>query len=257
MKMINRETSRPLVSVENMSFAFGDGELRKQILFDIHFDIVQGEIVLLTGPSGSGKTTILTLVGGLRSVREGEMTVLGTDFKNASPEKLVETRRKIGFIFQAHNLMDFLTARENVAMAMQLHPKVSAVESRERVSELLELVGLHDRMDYYPAKLSVGQRQRVAIARALVGRPQLVLADEPTAALDSHSGRDVVQLLRRLATDHGAAILMVTHDNRVLDVADRILEMEDGRIKEPRLRQHDCSRNAGAETIDRERPCSS
>ena len=234
MRMIKHETSRPIVSVENMSFAFGDGELRKQILFDIHFDIFQGEIVLLTGPSGSGKTTILTLVGGLRSVREGEMTVLGTDFKNASPEKLVAIRRKIGFIFQAHNLMDFLTARENVAMAMQLHPEVAAVESRERVSELLELVGLQDRMDYYPAKLSVGQRQRVAIARALVGRPQLVLADEPTAALDSHSGRDVVQLLRRLATDHGAAILMVTHDNRVLDVADRILEMEDGRIKEPR-----------------------
>ena len=223
----------PLVNAKGMSFAFGEGDLRKQILFDIDLEVRSSEMVLLTGPSGSGKTTILTLVGGLRSVREGELTVLGTDFKQATKRELVDTRRRIGFIFQAHNLMDFLTARENVAMAMQLHPDVGGAESRERVSELLELVGLKERMDYYPAKLSGGQRQRVAIARALVGRPQLVLADEPTAALDSHSGRDVVELLQRLATEHGAAILMVTHDNRVLDVADRIIEMEDGRIKQP------------------------
>ena len=221
------------MNVDKLAFSFGEGDLCKQILFDVTFNVFPGEIVLLTGPSGSGKTTILTLVGGLRHVKTGELTVLGTDFRNASVADLVRTRRQIGFIFQAHNLLDFLSARDNVAMAMQLHPEVTAAESRERVSELLEMVGLKDRMDYYPAKLSGGQRQRVAIARALVGRPQLVLADEPTAALDSHSGREVVELLQRLATDHGSAILMVTHDNRVLNVADRIIEMEDGRIKQP------------------------
>jgi putative ABC transport system ATP-binding protein len=228
---VNR-TAVPIVNVNNLSFSFGEGDLCKQILFDISFNVSPGEIVLLTGPSGSGKTTILTLVGGLRHVKTGELTVLGTDFREASIADLVRARRQIGFIFQAHNLLDFLSAKDNVAMAMQLHPEVTATESRERVRELLEMVGLKDRMDYYPAKLSGGQRQRVAIARALVGRPQLVLADEPTAALDSHSGREVVELLQRLATDHGAAILMVTHDNRVLNVADRIVEMEDGRIKQ-------------------------
>ena len=231
--MLPPNDSQPIVRVENLSFAFGEGELRKQILFDLHFDIRPSEIVLLTGPSGSGKTTVLTLVGGLRSIREGDVTVFGMPFNGASKPDLVKIRRQIGFIFQAHNLLDFLTARENVAMAMQLHPEVSASESASRAEELLELVGLADRMDYFPAKLSGGQRQRVAIARALVGRPQLILADEPTAALDSHSGREVVELLQRLATDHGAAILMVTHDNRVLNVADRIIEMEDGRIRQP------------------------
>ena len=227
------KTAEPIVNVNHLAFSFSEGDLCKQILFDINFNVFPGEIVLLTGPSGSGKTTILTLVGGLRHVKTGELTVLGTDFRTASVADLVRTRRQIGFIFQAHNLLDFLSARDNVAMAMQLHPEVTATESRERVSELLEMVGLKDRMDYYPAKLSGGQRQRVAIARALVGRPQLVLADEPTAALDSHSGREVVELLQRLATDHGSAILMVTHDNRVLNVADRIIEMEDGRIRQP------------------------
>ena len=230
--MLPPNDSQPIVRVENLSFAFGEGELRKQILFDLHFDIRPSEIVLLTGPSGSGKTTVLTLVGGLRSIREGDVTVFGMPFNGASKPDLVKIRRQIGFIFQAHNLLDFLTARENVAMAMQLHPEVSASEAASRAEELLELVGLADRMDYFPAKLSGGQRQRVAIARALVGRPQLILADEPTAALDSHSGREVVELLQQLATDQGSAILMVTHDNRILNVADRILEMEDGRIKQ-------------------------
>ena len=230
--MLPPNDSQPIVRVENLSFAFGEGELRKQILFDLYFDIRPSEIVLLTGPSGSGKTTVLTLVGGLRSIREGDVTVFGMPFNGASKPDLVKIRRQIGFIFQAHNLLDFLTARENVAMAMQLHPEVSASEAASRAEELLELVGLADRMDYFPAKLSGGQRQRVAIARALVGRPQLILADEPTAALDSHSGREVVELLQQLATDQGSAILMVTHDNRILNVADRILEMEDGRIKQ-------------------------
>ncbi len=225
------KTRSPIVRMENLSFAFGEGDLCKQILFGIHLEVFPSEVVLLTGPSGSGKTTILTLVGGLRTIRSGELNVLGTRFRGASMPELVSVRRRIGFIFQAHNLLEFLTARENVEMALQIHPEVSPAEARPRAAELLELVGLKDRMDYFPAKLSGGQRQRVAIARALVGRPQLVLADEPTAALDSHSGREVVELLRRLATDHGAAVLMVTHDNRVLDVADRIVELEDGRIK--------------------------
>ena len=145
--MLPPNDSQPIVRVENLSFAFGEGELRKQILFDLHFDIRPSEIVLLTGPSGSGKTTVLTLVGGLRSIREGDVTVFGMPFNGASKPDLVKIRRQIGFIFQAHNLLDFLTARENVAMAMQLHPEVSASESASRAEELLELVGLADRMD--------------------------------------------------------------------------------------------------------------
>jgi putative ABC transport system ATP-binding protein len=218
------------ISIRNLSHYFGAGGLRKQILFDISADLYPGEIVINTGPSGSGKTTLLTLVCGLRSVQEGSIQTLDTELNGASPDMLVRVRRSIGFIFQAHNLLDALTACENVQMGVGLGGTISAKEARQRSIDMLDAVGLSERVEHYPHQLSGGQKQRVAIARALVRQPKIVLADEPTAALDRASGREVVDILQRLAKEQGCAILLVTHDNRILDVADRILTLEDGRI---------------------------
>jgi putative ABC transport system ATP-binding protein len=220
----------PAISIRNLNHYFGAGELRKQILFDISADINPGEIVINTGPSGSGKTTMLTLVCGLRSVQEGSVKTLGLELNGARPDTLVQVRRNIGFIFQAHNLLGALTACQNVQMGANLDGAGSPKESRDRSVEMLSAVGLSHRVDHYPHQLSGGQKQRVAIARALVRQPKIVLADEPTAALDKTSGREVVELLQRLASEQGCAILLVTHDNRILDIADRILTLEDGKI---------------------------
>ncbi|SRR5579871_157893 len=222
---------QPLIAAQQVSHYYGKGALRKRVLFDVSAEIMPGEIVLLTGPSGSGKTTLLTLAGALRSVQEGSMTVLDRELNGASPEDLMEIRENIGFIFQQHNLLNALTACENVEMSMGLERSLSAKESRRRAVELLSLVGLDERVDYRPDQLSGGQRQRVAIARALVRRPKIILADEPTASLDRKSGREVVEILQDLARKQGCAILLVTHDNRILDIADRILTLEDGSIR--------------------------
>lgn len=219
------------IRVKNLNHYFGAGQLRKQVLFDINLEINVGEIVILTGPSGSGKTTLLTLIGGLRAVQSGSLEVLGQELYGATPKQLTEARKHHGYIFQAHNLHGSLTALQNVRMGLELHPQFSVEEMKERSIAMLEEVGLGERVNYYPDNLSGGQKQRVAIARALVSHPQLVLADEPTAALDSKSGRDVVDLMQRLAKEQGCTILLVTHDNRILDVADRIVSMEDGMLK--------------------------
>lgn len=223
--MINKE---PVISIKNINHYYGKGSLRKQILFDINLEIYAGEIVIMTGPSGSGKTTLLSLIGGLRSVQEGSLKFLGDELCGASQNKLVQMRRKIGYIFQAHNLLGFLTARQNVQMAVELNNSISQSTAISQSEEMLASVGLQERVNYYPDNLSGGQKQRIAIARALVNHPPLVLADEPTAALDKQSGRDVVEIMQRLAKEQGTAILLVTHDNRILDIADRIVEMEDG-----------------------------
>jgi putative ABC transport system ATP-binding protein len=220
----------PAISVKHLNHYFGQGELRKQTLFDINLDINPGEIIIMTGPSGSGKTTLLTLIGGLRSVQEGDLTVLGRQLGGASSEQLTLARRHNGYIFQAHNLHHSLTAQQNVQMALELDSNLSREEMKQRASAILKRVGLGDRLDYYPDSLSGGQKQRVAIARAIVNHPAMILADEPTAALDSHSGRDVVTLLQELAQEEHCTILLVTHDNRILDVADRIVSLEDGRL---------------------------
>ncbi len=223
--MINKES---VISIKNINHYYGKGSLRKQILFDISLEIYAGEIVIMTGPSGSGKTTLLSLIGGLRSVQEGSLKFLGEELCGASQSKLVHMRRKIGYIFQAHNLLGFLTARQNVQMAVELNNRISQSAAISQSDAMLTSVGLQERIHYYPDNLSGGQKQRIAIARALVNHPPLVLADEPTAALDKQSGRDVVEIMQRLAKDQGTAILLVTHDNRILDIADRIVEMEDG-----------------------------
>ncbi|MDG2992241.1 DevA family ABC transporter ATP-binding protein [Candidatus Synechococcus calcipolaris G9] len=219
-----------VIDIQQLNHYFGQGNLRKQVLFELEAQIFPGEIVIMTGPSGSGKTTLLTLIGALRSAQEGSLRVLGQELRHSKSQKQIAIRRQTGYIFQAHNLLHSLTARQNVQMTMDLQPNISAQESYERVEAMLRAVGLGDHLDYYPHQLSGGQKQRVAIARALVGHPKLVLADEPTAALDKQSGRDVVEIMRRLAKEQDCTILLVTHDNRILDVADRLMHMEDGRL---------------------------
>lgn len=220
-----------VISIQNLNHYFGEDRLRKQVLFQINLEIYLGEIVIMTGPSGSGKTSLLTLMGGLRSAQEGNLKILGQEMCGASKQQLLQIRRKIGYIFQAHNLMTFLTAKENVRMSLELQ-NLRNKELDQKVIAILEAVGLGNRIDYYPEELSGGQKQRVAIARALVSQPQIILADEPTAALDKKSGRDVVELMQHLAKERGCTIVLVTHDNRILDVADRIVYLEDGRLSE-------------------------
>lgn len=218
----------PVISIHNLNHYFGEGTLRKQVLFDINLEIQAGEIVIMTGPSGSGKTTLLTLMGGLRSAQEGSLKILGQEMCGANKRQLIEIRRNVGYIFQAHNLMTFLTAKQNVRMSLELHDEMMNQDLDAKVIAMLEAVGLGDHVDYYPEKLSGGQKQRTAIARALISYPKIVLADEPTAALDKKSGRDVVEIMQKLVKEQGSTILLVTHDNRILDIADRILYMEDG-----------------------------
>ncbi|WP_439598689.1 ATP-binding cassette domain-containing protein [Falsiroseomonas sp.] len=218
------------VDLRGITFAYGEGELRKAVLRDVDLTVAPGEIVLLTGPSGSGKTTLLTLIGALRAMQEGSARVLGQELRGANEAARVRLRRSIGFIFQSHNLLGFLTARQNVAMALEMDARLSERERLDRAAELLTQVGLAEHLDKVPAQLSGGQRQRVSVARALAAEPGLVLADEPTAALDKASGQEVVTLLRNLAKSRGVPILLVTHDPRILDIADRVVAMEDGRI---------------------------
>ena len=219
-----------IIKIRNLNHYFGEKSLRKQVLFDINLELYTGEIVIMTGPSGSGKTTLLSLIGGLRSVQTGSLKNSGQELNGAQEEQLVRVRRYIGYIFQAHNLLPFLTALQNVQMSIELHENISQLEAVNKSEAILKTVGLGERIHYYPDNLSGGQKQRVAIARALVSDPKLVLADEPTAALDSKTGRDVVNLMQRLAKELVCTILIVTHDNRILDVADRIIHMEDGRL---------------------------
>lgn len=221
--------AEPIVRIAGLNHYFGADANRKQALTDINLTLLPGEIVIMTGPSGSGKTTLLVLAGALRSVQEGNLEVLGRSLRDLRPRELVEIRRDIGFIYQAHNLFESLSAIENVMLALELHDYTEA-ERREKAAALLTTLGLGKRLDYKPGNLSGGEKQRVAVARALVNRPRVILADEPTAALDKDSGRVVVNLLKEHAKEHGATIILVTHDNRILDIADRIVTLIDGRI---------------------------
>jgi putative ABC transport system ATP-binding protein len=221
----------PVLGVAGLSHHFGEGATRTQVLFDIGLAVGRGEIVVLTGPSGCGKTTLLTLVGCLRRVQAGSVRLLGRELRGAASAELVELRRRIGFIFQGHNLHGSLTALQNVRLALEVHGPQRMHGWRVQCAAMLDAVGLGDRVEHAPDQLSGGQKQRVAIARALVARPALILADEPTAALDRATGRHVVDLLHDLARHGGASLLMVTHDERILDIADRRLRMEDGRLE--------------------------
>lgn len=230
MQLLPPKSIEPSVQIRNLNFHFGEGELHKQVLFEINLDLHAGQIVIMTGPSGSGKTTLLTLIGALRTVHEGSLKVLGREINGMGKSQLVQVRKNIGFIFQAHNLFGSLTAKQNVQMAVDLFPHQRPQESAQQASDILTKLGLGDRVDYRPSALSGGQKQRVAIARALVNKPKLILADEPTAALDKQTGREVVNLMQELAKEDGLTILIVTHDNRILDVADRMIKLVDGNL---------------------------
>ena len=219
-----------MIDVKGLNFAFGQGELRRQVLTNIHLSIETGEIVILTGPSGSGKTTLLTILGGLRLATSGSVVVLGEQLVRSETSTRIAVRRQTGYIFQQHNLFLSLTATENVCMALELHDGFSEKERVGLARQILTQVGLEERLEYRPQQLSGGQRQRVSIARALVSRPKIVLADEPTASLDKNSGHEAVEILRSLAKQNGTTILIVTHDYRILDIADRIINLEDGVI---------------------------
>ena len=218
------------IRVSGLNHSFGKGELRKQILFDVSTEIQAGEIVIVTGPSGSGKTTMLTLVGALRSAQDGSVQILGEELRGARPRTLEKVRKQIGFIFQQHNLLGALSAVQNVELGIRASGKYKRAELHRRARDMLIAVGLEDRIHHKPDQLSGGQRQRVAIARSLAAEPAMLLADEPTASLDKKSGRDVVDYMKKLAKEQETTILLVTHDNRILDIADRIVHLEDGRI---------------------------
>lgn len=223
-------TADAVIVVEGLNHWFGEGEARKQALFDVHLTIERGRLTVLLGASGSGKTTLLTVLGCLRQVQDGRVMLLEQELAGTDEATLIACRRRLGFIFQAHNLHDSLTATQNVRMGLEVHGPAAMRTWREACTHLLIGLGLGERLNYLPANLSGGQKQRVAVARALVGNPEIVFADEPTAALDKESGLQVVQMLKRLGEERGTTTLMVTHDPRILDLADRILTMEDGRI---------------------------
>ena len=225
--MVNTTLS---VDIHSLSHWYGKGSTRRQVLQGVDLQISAGEVVLLTGPSGCGKTTLLTLIGALRQVQEGSVEVFGQQLQGAAKGQRQRLRRHIGMIFQGHNLLRCLTAEQNVQMGADLLPNLGYRARRDQAREWLRSVGLEDELSKLPHDLSGGQKQRVAIARALAAKPQLLLADEPTAALDSGTSREEVELLKCLAREQSCSVLMVTHDPRILDVADRLVRMEDGRL---------------------------
>jgi len=222
--------AQEIISVSGLNHWFGSGEARIQAIWDVNLTVDRGSLTVLIGPSGSGKTTVLTLIGCLRQVQEGDVRLLGKQLNGISDADAVELRRRMGVIFQAHNLHDSLTALQNVLMGLQVHGAGDAPRQRDAARHLLTLLGLGDRMNYLPGNLSGGQKQRVAVARALVSNPEVIFADEPTAALDKDSGHIVVEMLKKLGRERGTTTIMVTHDNRILELADRIITLEDGRI---------------------------
>ncbi|MEO8361795.1 MAG: ATP-binding cassette domain-containing protein [Vicinamibacteria bacterium] len=221
--------SEPFIRIRDLTYAYGEGEARKEVLTKNRLDLFPGELVIMSGPSGSGKTTLLSLIGALRTVQEGSLRVGGNELQKFDASALLRYRRSVGFIFQHHNLFPALTAFESVMMAFDM-TTIPPQEKEARISSLLTRLGLGHRIHYKPERLSGGQRQRVAIARALVNEPKLILADEPTAALDKETGRNVVDLIKALVKEQNATALMVTHDTRLLDAADRIVHMMDGQI---------------------------
>ena len=227
--------SSPVIAIQNLNYYFGKGDLLKQSLFEINLSIAPGESVIIAGSPGSGKTTLLSLIGALRSVKAGSVEVLGHELNNATDRQLVQIRRKIGYVFQAHHLLPFMTVRQNVRLSMALQATPNASLASQKVDEILNAVDLGNDLDAYPAQLSAGQQQRVAIARALINRPALLLADEPTASLDREAGRDIVELMYRLAKEHRYTLFLATSDPDLLDSdnrgADRIIYLEEGKLQ--------------------------
>jgi putative ABC transport system ATP-binding protein len=227
--LLKKELST-VIRARGVGKVYREGATELRALEEVDLEVRAGELTLLMGPSGSGKTTLLSILGCILRASAGKLEVLGKDVSLLAESELPRIRREgIGFVFQGFNLFPALTAAENVALALDVRG-VRPREAKKRGEELLAEVGLAQKARSFPADLSGGQKQRVAIARALAGDPPILLADEPTAALDSTSGRTVIELLQRLARVHGRAVVMVTHDPRVLPFGDRIIHLEDGRI---------------------------
>lgn len=218
------------ISVRGVTKTYGAGAQAARALDGVDLDVHDGEIVMLMGPSGSGKTTLVSIMGCILRASSGSVQIRGREISSLREKDLPRVRlENVGFIFQGFNLFSTLTAGENVELSLDLKG-IRGTAARARAGELMQQVGLSDKYRSFPADLSGGQKQRVAIARALAGDPAIILADEPTAALDSHSGRVVMDMLRGLAHDRGRAVVIVTHDNRILEYADRVVRIEDGKI---------------------------
>jgi len=223
-----------VLQAEHLTKVYGSGHTEVVAVRDATLAVARGEIVALLGPSGAGKSTLLTLVGLILQPNAGRIAIGGeTVFDNHRTRVNVRSfrRRHLGFVFQKANLIPFLTAAENVRLVMEINDHTHRAATR-RAMELLEYLGVAERADHLPSKLSGGEQQRVAVARALANRPALILADEPTAALDSVRGRQVMELFRKVAHEQNAGVIVVTHDHRALDIFDRTFEMEDGRVRE-------------------------
>lgn len=225
--------SRSLLEVRNVSMVFGSGENAQYALRDVNLSVHDGEVLMLRGPSGSGKTTLLSIMGGILSPTSGSLFIDGHSMTGRSAAELSALRLQyFGFIFQDYNLFPTLTCAQNIQVALDLRG-VARDEARRTAALTLQEVGLGNRLDEMPAKLSGGQKQRLAVARALAGSPKVMLADEPTAALDSGNGLMIMALLRDLAHARGRAVVVVTHDDRIMPYADRVVHIEDGQIKTP------------------------
>ncbi len=231
--MTNSPASSPAVEVIGLTKIYGSGNTEVVAMKDVSLRMARGEVVALLGPSGAGKSTLLTAIGLINPPTSGRIA-LGGELVMDGDRALVDVRayrrKHLGFVFQKANLIQFLTAVENVAVALEIND-VSSSTARTRALELLDYLGVADRANNLPSALSGGQQQRVAVARALANQPSLILADEPTAALDSHRGRQVMELFRQVAHELGSAVMVVTHDHRALDVFDRTYEMEDGLLR--------------------------
>ena len=231
--MRTNDVNAPAIVAEHLTKVYGSGNTEIVAMKDVSLRVARGEVIALLGPSGAGKSTLLTAIGLINPPTAGRIHI-GGELVMEGDRPMVDTRafrrRHLGFVFQKANLIPFLTAVENVQVAMEIND-MPARAARRRAMELLEYLGVADRAGHLPDALSGGQQQRVAVARALANEPSLILADEPTAALDGHRGRQVMELFAKVARERGAAVFVVTHDHRALDVFDRTLEMEDGKLK--------------------------
>ena len=229
---MNQKNREPIISIRSLRHSYMEGETMKEVLHSVDLDFYEGEIVIIMGPSGSGKSTLLKIVGAQLTLQEGDVRIGDCNLRGATQKDLMKIRRKLGFIFQSHHLLDSISVLQNVQLPLAFDENVTAMSSKERALKALAMVGIDSQAYKKPSKLSGGQRQRVAIARALIRKPAIVLADEPTASLDEKSGREVVEIIRKMAKDMGVTVVLVTHDNRILDIADRIVSLVDGRIRD-------------------------
>lgn len=225
--MVEKNT---VISIKDLHHSYKEGDGTKEVLHGINLDIQKGKIVIIMGPSGSGKSTLLKLIGAQLTIQDGAVMVAGENLQGASQAKLRSVRRKIGFIFQSHHLLDSIDVVQNVQLPLAFDKEATGNSSRQQALQALKTVGIESQAFKKPPHLSGGQKQRVAIARALIRNPDIVLADEPTAALDEKNGREVVNLIKKMSKELDVSVVLVTHDDRILDIADRIVHMVDGRI---------------------------